>query len=435
MVFLPKKGKKGRRVSLSAPPFSSRLSLLPSISRHRRPTFHFPPRSVSRRRYYRYCIPSRRGGRPCTNFQRFWQRNLAATKLDFDLTYYLSSFASFPFFLCLRSPFFSRSLVPVSTDLSFCSLLNRSISRSLLFPFHSFLPCFLFFAAFAEFLILYASPFLSIPITSAFSPFFFSLRRIRRISPLLHFSLLFQLPLLSLFLRRFLSFKFFIISSFFLSFYPLSSRSSSFPFFFLPLLSPSLSISTPNPLRYAATTYFSFSRWFLPSTRPQIYLPVFQLMRLIRRRDAIARERTSQIWISVCYPFPLPASLDKKMSGESVVEQRAADHPISRFEKEFFDRRKMNESSEEEEVRTTDAREEKHDSKPWSIRVNRHIYPLGIRNIIEIIEKNHARYFFLTANPCPARLLTAFDHCDAIMKVRASLSLHLSPVELSTKSV
>lgn len=390
---------------------------------------------MSRRRYYRYCIPSRRGGRPCTNFQRFWQRNLAATKLDFDLTYYLSSFASFPFFLCLRSPFFSRSLVPVSTDLSFCSLhsLNfsfpafpfsffssmfsllrciRRISHTLrfTFPFHSNYQCF--------FSIL----FLSSPHPSNFSP-------------ALHFSLLFQLPLLPLFLRRFLSFKFFIISSFFLSFYPLSSRSSSFPFFFLPLLSSSLSISTPNPLRYAATTYFSFSRWFLPSTRPQIYLPVFQLMRLIRRRDAIARERTSQIWISVRYPFPLPVSLDKKMSGESVVEQRAADHPISRFEKEFFDRRKMNESSEEEEVRTTDAREEKHDSKPWSIRVNRHIYPLAIRNIIEIIEKNHARYFFLTANPCPARLLTAFDHCDAIMKVRASLFLHLSPVKLSTKSV
>lgn len=310
--------------------------------------------------------------------------------------------------------FLSFPAFPFSFFSSIFSLLRciRRISHTLrfTFPFHSNYQCF--------FSIL----FLSSPHPSNFSP-------------ALHFSLLFQLPLLSLFLRRFLSFKFFIISSFFLSFYPLSSRSSSFPLFFLPLLSPSLSISTPNPLRYAATTYFSFSRWFLPSTRPQIYLPVLQLMRLIRRRDAIARERTSQIWISVCYPFPLPASLDKKMSGESVVEQRAADHPISRFEKEFFDRRKMNESSEEEEVRTTDAREEKHDSKPWSIRVNRHIYPLAIRNIIEIIEKNHARYFFLTANPCPVRLLTAFDHCDAIMKVRASLSLHLSPVKLSTKSV
>lgn len=223
--------------------------------------------------------------------------------------------------------FLSFPAFPFSFFSSMFSLLRciRRISHTLrfTFPFHSNYQCF--------FSIL----FLSSPHPSNFSP-------------ALHFSLLFQLPLLSLFLRRFLSFKFFIISSFFLSFYPLSSRSSSFPFFFLPLLSPSLSISTPNPLRYAATTYFSFSRWFLPSTRPQIYLPVLQLMRLIRRRDAIARERTSQIWISVCYPFPLPASLDKKMSGESVVEQRAADHPISRFEKEFFDRRKMNESSEEE---------------------------------------------------------------------------------------
>lgn len=287
-------------------------------------------------------FPSRRGGRRCTtNFQRFWQRNLAATKLDFDLTYPLFLRSSSRFFSRLSSPFFSRPFVPVSTALSFCSLHSLNFS-SPAFPLSSFssiaeflisyaspftsIPIalsfhpFFFFVAFLEFLILYASPFTSVPIATALSlhpfprRFSSSLHSPNFSSSTLHLSFLFQLPVLflhpfsffpvfveflvpytspfildafffslhpsnfsptllifhscpnyhcSLFLRRFFSFKFFIIPSFSLSFYPLSSRSSSFPLFFLPPLSVHLDaffLPSPNPLRYAATTYFSFSR-------------------------------------------------------------------------------------------------------------------------------------------------------------------------------
>lgn len=160
-----------------------------------------------------------------------------------------SSFASvLPF---SRVPSFQFPLIFPFVPCSIAQFLVPCFSLFILF-FHVFSsslhsPNFSYFTLHLSFPFQLPVLFLSSPHPSNFSP-------------ALHFSLLFQLPLLSLFLRRFLSFKFFIISSFFLSFYPLSSRSSSFPFFFLPLLSPSLSISTPNPLRYAATTYFSFSR-------------------------------------------------------------------------------------------------------------------------------------------------------------------------------
>lgn len=118
-----------------------------------------------------------------------------------------------------------------------------------------FLHPFSFFPVFVEFLVPYTSPFI-------LDAFFFSLHPSNFSPTLLIFH---SCPNYhcSLFLRRFFSFKFFIIPSFSLSFYPLSSRSSSFPLFFLPPLSVHLDaffLPSPNPLRYAATTYFSFSR-------------------------------------------------------------------------------------------------------------------------------------------------------------------------------
>lgn len=434
-----KKGKKGRRVSLSAPPFSSRLSLLPSISSPNLPLsttlrvrLCAPPDTIAiaslfpiqERGKTMYLLPTSKDSGKEISRQQSW--------ISILLT--LSSFAP-------RLASFLASLLPFSRVPSFQFPLLfpfvpciRSISHPPLFPFHPFLrsPNFLyptlhlllpfqlpllslsilffffvafleflilyaspftsvpiatalspplsstlfFFAAFAKFLILYTSPLLSIPITSAFSPSFFFLPSIRWISRSLHFtfhprrflffvasvqflpytshfSLLSQLPLLSL-PSTFFFFQIFhhpilfplILSSFFAFFLfsfvllttalcPSRRLFSSFAespalrgnhlFFFLALI---LAFN-PSPDLSASFTAYAAD----PSTR----------------YDRV-RERTGQIWISVCYPFPLPASLDKKMSRSrrerSRTKSSGFDTPIPRFEK-AFDRWKMNDPQEE----------------------------------------------------------------------------------------
>lgn len=247
----------------------------------------------------------------------------------------------FPFVPCSIAQFFVPcfSLFILFFHVFSSSLHSPNFSYFTLhlsFPFQLpvlFLHSFSLFAASVEFLPC-TSFFTSVPITTALSvSSTFSFFQI------FHHLLLFPLVLSSFF--AFFLFSFLLLTTALpLSVY-LDAESptlrSNHLFFFLALIlafnpSPDLSASFSA---YAAD----------PSTRCD-------------------RERKDEPDLDKRFLFPLPASLDKKMSGESVVEQRAADHPISRFEKEFFDRRKMNESSEEEEVRTTDAREEKHDSKP-----------------------------------------------------------------------
>lgn len=438
MVFFLEEREKGKESFSFRPPFLLSAISPPIYIVAQPSTFHHAPCApLCASRYYRYCIPLSHPGEGeddvlTTNFQRFWQRNLAATKLDFDLTYPLFLRSSSRFFSRLSSPFFSRPFVPVSTALFYCSLhsLNfsspafplssfssiaeflisyaspfTSIPVTIALSFHPFFffvafleflilyaspftsvpiatalspplsSTLFFFAAFAKFLILYTSPLLSIPITSAFSPSFFFLPSIRWISRSLHFtfhprrflffvasvqflpytshfSLLSQLPLLSL-PSTFFFFQIFhhpilfplILSSFFAFFLfsfvllttalcPSRRLFSSFAespalrgnhlFFFLALI---LAFN-PSPDLSASFTAYAAD----PSTR----------------YDRV-RERTGQIWISVCYPFPLPASLDKKMSRSrrerSRTKSSGFDTPIPRFEK-AFDRWKMNDPQE-----------------------------------------------------------------------------------------
>ena len=172
-------------------------------------------------------FPSRRGTRRAPTSKDFSQRNLVATKLDFDLTYPLhfllfrslhpSSLLSpllLPFLLFSRSFFAFSFVLVIAASLIRCI---RPISYPLYFTFHPFsrrFPCsvhsnffilhlssffsmLLFFTAFAQSLIPYILPFISIPITSVLSHFM--------LFPAFYFSLLFQLSLVSLhpFSRRF----------------------------------------------------------------------------------------------------------------------------------------------------------------------------------------------------------------------------------------
>ena len=172
-------------------------------------------------------FPSRRGTRRAPTSKDFSQRNLVATKLDFDLTYPLhfllfrslhpSSLLSpllLPFLLFSRSFFAFSFVLVIAASLIRCI---RPISYLLYFTFHpfsrrflcslhsnffilhlsSFFSMLLFFTAFAQSLIPYILPFISIPITSVLSHFM--------LFPAFYFSLLFQLSLVSLhlFFRRF----------------------------------------------------------------------------------------------------------------------------------------------------------------------------------------------------------------------------------------
>lgn len=185
----------------------------------------------------------------CSLFPSFFFSSLHSSNFLFSMLH-----LSLPFQLPLLSlhPFPRR----FSSSLHSPNFSSSTLHLSFLFQLPVlFLHPFSFFPVFVEFLVPYTSPFI-------LDAFFFSLHPSNFSPTLLIFH---SCPNYhcSLFLRRFFSFKFFIIPSFSLSFYPLSSRSSSFPLFFLPPLSVHLDaffLPSPNPLRYAATTYFSFSR-------------------------------------------------------------------------------------------------------------------------------------------------------------------------------
>lgn len=185
----------------------------------------------------------------CSLFPSFFFSSLHSSNFLFSMLH-----LSLPFQLPLLSlhPFPRR----FSSSLHSPNFSSSTLHLSFLFQLPVlFLHPFSFFPVFVEFLVPYTSPFI-------LDAFFFSLHPSNFSPTLLIFH---SCPNYhcSLFLRRFFSFKFFIIPSFSLSFYPLSSRSSSFPLFFLPPLSVHLDaffLPSPNPLRFAATTYFSFSR-------------------------------------------------------------------------------------------------------------------------------------------------------------------------------
>lgn len=185
----------------------------------------------------------------CSLFPSFFFSSLHSSNFLFSMLH-----LSLPF----QSPLLSLHPFPrrFSSSLHSPNFSSSTLHLSFLFQLPVlFLHPFSFFPVFVEFLVPYTSPFI-------LDAFFFSLHPSNFSPTLLIFHSCSNYHC-SLFLRRFFSFKFFIIPSFSLSFYPLSSRSSSFPLFFLPPLSVHLDaffLPSPNPLRYAATTYFSFSR-------------------------------------------------------------------------------------------------------------------------------------------------------------------------------
>lgn len=165
MVFLPRKERKERRVSLFVSVRLSPIYIGPSspdlrLSTTKSVSLCAPPSTILSLLHPPF--PSRRGTRRVPTSKDFSQRNLAATKLDFDLTYPLHSSLA----LCIRLASFVVSLAFILLFflLPFVPVIAAFVQFLILYAFILFL---FFFAAFIEFLISYTLSF-----TFILSPFF-----------------------------------------------------------------------------------------------------------------------------------------------------------------------------------------------------------------------------------------------------------------------
>lgn len=169
MVFLPRKERKGSRVSLFVSVRLSPIYIGPSspdlrLSTTKSVSLCAPPSTILSLLHPPF--PSRRGTRRVPTSKDFSQRNLAATKLDFDLTYPLHSSLA----LCIRLASFVVSLAFILLFflLPFVPVIAAFVQFLILYAFILFL---FFFAAFIEFLISYTLSFTFI--LSHFFAFFF----------------------------------------------------------------------------------------------------------------------------------------------------------------------------------------------------------------------------------------------------------------------
>lgn len=209
MVFLPRKERKGSRVSLFVSVRLSPIYIGPSspdlrLSTTKSVSLCAPPSTILSLLHPPF--PSRRGTRRVPTSKDFSQRNLAATKLDFDLTYPLHSSLA----LCIRlAPFVvSLAFILLFSLLPFVPVIAAFVQFLILYAFILFL---FFFAAFIEFLISYTLSF-----TYILSPFFrvfLSLRSCCSPSTLFFFTAFAKFP--TLYLSHL--------------FYPFLSLSFSFP--------------------------------------------------------------------------------------------------------------------------------------------------------------------------------------------------------------
>lgn len=254
MVFLPRKERKGRRVSLFVSVRLSPIYIGPSspdlrLSTTKSVSLCAPPSTILSLLHPPF--PSRRGTRCVPTSKDFSQRNLAATKLDFDLTYPLHSSLA----LCIRLASFVVSLafILLFSLLPFVPVIAAFVQFLILYAFILFL---FFFAAFIEFLISYTLSFTFI--LSPFFAFFFPFVPAALSSFSRRFTYFsFQLPLFSLhsflaspfilFLDAFLLrclrpishpphfiFRFHFILFLPLFFFPFVPESTALPLFFLP---------------------------------------------------------------------------------------------------------------------------------------------------------------------------------------------------------
>ena len=228
MVFLPRKERKGSRVSLFVSVRLSPIYIGPSspdlrLSTTKSVSLCAPPSTILSLLHPPF--PSRRGTRRVPTSKDFSQRNLAATKLDFDLTYPLHSSLA----LCIRLASFVVSLAFILLFflLPFVPVIAAFVQFLILYAFILFL---FFFAAFIEFLISYTLSF-----TFILSPFF-------------AFFFPFVPAALSSFSRRFTYF------SFQLPLFSLHSSPLRFIFHPFPRHFPS---SLPSPNFSSPTLYFS----------------------------------------------------------------------------------------------------------------------------------------------------------------------------------
>lgn len=286
MVFLPRKERKGRRVSLFVSVRLSPIYIGPSspdlrLSTTKSVSLCAPPSTILSLLHPPF--PSRRGTRRVPTSKDFSQRNLAATKLDFDLTYPLHSSLA----LCIRpslllssllllfsffSSFPSFQLSPHSSNFLFSTLSSFSFSSSLhssnfsfptLYLLPSFYPLFSRFS-FPSFLLLSLHAFL--------------LHCIRQISYILPFTLFYSfsfaffffpfIPVALSFSRRFTYF------SFQLPLFSLHSFPPRFTFHPFPRRFPS---SLPSPNFSSPTLYFSLP--FHPLS-PIVFLSLRSLLSL-----------------------------------------------------------------------------------------------------------------------------------------------------------
>lgn len=256
MVFLPRKERKGSRVSLFVSVRLSPIYIGPSspdlrLSTTKSVSLCAPPSTILSLLHPPF--PSRRGTRRVPTSKDFSQRNLAATKLDFDLTYPLHSSLA----LCIRlAPFVvSLAFILLFFLLPFVPVIAAFVQFLILYAFILFL---FFFAAFIEFLISYTLSF-----TFILSPFFrvfLSLRSCCSPSTLFFFTAFAKFPTLYLShpFYPFLSLSFSFPSLQLLFLHSFSRRFTYFSFQ-LPLFS-----LHSSPLRF---TFHPFPRRF-PSSLP-----------------------------------------------------------------------------------------------------------------------------------------------------------------------
>lgn len=264
MVFLPRKERKGSRVSLFVSVRLSPIYIGPSspdlrLSTTKSVSLCAPPSTILSLLHPPF--PSRRGTRRVPTSKDFSQRNLAATKLDFDLTYPLHSSLA----LCIRLASFVVSLAFILLFflLPFVPVIAPFVQFLTLYAFILFL---FFFAAFIEFLISYTLSFTFIlsPFFAFFFPFVPAALPPRFSSSLhspnfLHFTfhIYFILFFRFLFLSLHSSCSFFF-STFYLFFIPVTTIFSPlfprFTFHPFPRRFPS---SLPSPNFSSPTLYFS----------------------------------------------------------------------------------------------------------------------------------------------------------------------------------
>lgn len=262
MVFLPRKERKGSRVSLFVSVRLSPIYIGPSspdlrLSTTKSVSLCAPPSTILSLLHPPF--PSRRGTRRVPTSKDFSQRNLAATKLDFDLTYPLHSSLA----LCIRLASFVVSLAFILLFflLPFVPVIAAFVQFLILYAFILFL---FFFAAFIEFLISYTLSFTFIlsPFFAFFFPFVPAALPPRFSSSLhspnfLHFTfhIYFILFFRFLFLSLHSSCSFFF-STFYLFFIPVTT-------IFSPLFSSTLHLSS-----FSSTLSFfaAFAQFLIPHT-------------------------------------------------------------------------------------------------------------------------------------------------------------------------